>query len=458
MRNISSIVLLALFVVPFISNAQSVSSLQAQTQALLQQVAQLQAQSGSATTINSSACPNIGRTLRLGSSGSDVTRLQQFLARDTSVYPEGTASGYYGTLTQSAVSRWQSKYNIVSAGSPSTTGWGVVGPRTAAAIALLCSTGSTAGSVQNNTSPTVGGVIQVTPISGSAPLQVSIQATLNTTASCVGATYLLNYGDGSQTIAIPVASGTCQPVSQSFGHTYSYGGTYQITLTAGAHQTNATITVAGLPSPAQQAASGIPADSIKASITSGAAPLAVVFTGTVSSYSAYGCTGTCTETLNFGDGAVGLIQLPASSGAGATWQSYVINHTYTSAGTYVAQLQSATGAAIASPISISATGPVVATPATSTTPTGGSYGIITITPNVGGNPLAVGAFVALPSCAAYQINWGDASPISTQTAACTSGGSTMTVNHTYATAGSYTVRLNDGTGVVQASSGVSISN
>jgi len=533
------------------TSGSSASSLQAQAQALLQQISQLQVQlaggGGSSTTvINSSNCPNIGRTLKLGSSGSDVSRLQIFLAQDPSVYPQGTVSGYYGALTQAAVSRWQVKYNIVSSGSPATTGWGVVGPRTAAAIALLCSTGSTTGSstgtgttVSTPTAPTVGGTIQVTPISGNAPLTVSVQATLNTVASCTSATYVLNFGDGTQSTAIPVAQNTCQPITQNFTHTYQYGGTYTIVLAAGTHQTTALVTVNGPLSPSAAAASGIPADSLSASITSGAAPLTVAFTGTVSSLSSFACSGTCTDTINFGDGTIGLVQIPTTSG---TWQSYVISHTYATAGTYQVQLKSATGAADGSPITITVTAPasfsatptsgtaalnvsfngnnisagttnqinfgdgttgnfplatscssgslcsgtvnhtytsagtytatltsngtsvgtvtitVAAPSADSNSTSSGSYGIITLTPKVGGNPLAVAAQIALPSCASYQINWGDSSSVSTQTAACTTGGTTVTVNHTYAGNGTYTISLNDGSGSAKSSASISISN
>lgn len=50
------------------------------------------------------------RNLRYGMSGSDVMALQQFLARDTSLYSEGAVSGYFGQLTKSAVIRFQNRY------------------------------------------------------------------------------------------------------------------------------------------------------------------------------------------------------------------------------------------------------------------------------------------------------------------------------------------------------------
>src|SRR3989338_5129241 len=126
--------LCALLVVPAVSSAQSASAIQTQIQTLLQQIALLQTQLGGIptstalpTTTSSAACPLIGRVLKRVSSGEDVKRLQQFLARDPSVYPEANASGFYGALTEAAVKRWQTKFNIVSSGTGATTGFGVAG-------------------------------------------------------------------------------------------------------------------------------------------------------------------------------------------------------------------------------------------------------------------------------------------------------------------------------------------
>lgn len=69
-----------------------------------------------------------------GSRSLQVTPLQQYLARDPALYPEGTVSGYFGTLTEKAVQRFQKKYGIASSGTPSTTGYGAVGPKTRAKL------------------------------------------------------------------------------------------------------------------------------------------------------------------------------------------------------------------------------------------------------------------------------------------------------------------------------------
>jgi len=71
-----------------------------------------------------------------GSTGAQVTALQTFLAADTSIYPEGLVTGYYGDLTIAAVQRFQCKYGVVCQGTPTSTGYGLVGPATLAKIEI----------------------------------------------------------------------------------------------------------------------------------------------------------------------------------------------------------------------------------------------------------------------------------------------------------------------------------
>ncbi|HVM73652.1 MAG TPA: DUF4214 domain-containing protein [Candidatus Paceibacterota bacterium] len=408
------------------------------------------------TAISPSLCPDISRTLKLGSTGPDVSQLQEFLAQNPIIYPEGLVTGYYGTLTQAAVERWQAINNIVSSGSPTTTGWGVVGPHTRAAIARSCSTGSTTVSSSVSTTPVppmVGSTIQVTPISGSAPLTVTVEATLNTVSSCGAATYLLNFGDGTQPTVIPIAQNTCQSVTQTVTHTYQDAGTYTVVLSSGNYQAITAVTVNGTSSPNQTATSSIPADSLFASITSGTAPLTVVFIGTVSSPSSSACSGACDDTINFGDGAIGLVQIPTTP---STWQSYLISHTYSTSGTYKTQLDSTTGAADGLPVSISvqsveatSTNPIIAT-TTSTTPwwTGTSGSVVS--PTSGAAPLTVVTqFETGPACSeGYQISWGDGSAPTTQTYTppstgynCAAMGEVQKLTHTYAAAGTSTITV-----------------
>lgn len=68
----------------------------------------------------------LSRQLQLGMSGSDVSTLQVFLAKDSTIYPQGIISGYFGSLTKSAVSNFQARNGIANIGR--------VGPATLAAI------------------------------------------------------------------------------------------------------------------------------------------------------------------------------------------------------------------------------------------------------------------------------------------------------------------------------------
>jgi peptidoglycan hydrolase-like protein with peptidoglycan-binding domain len=106
-------------------------------------------------TISASAqsgiiCPAFARTLARGSSGTDVANLQGFLAQNPLIYPEASVTAYFGMLTQDAVQRWQSAYHIVSSGTPASTGYGVVGPHTAAAITASCANNTDASTNQSS--------------------------------------------------------------------------------------------------------------------------------------------------------------------------------------------------------------------------------------------------------------------------------------------------------------------
>ena len=74
----------------------------------------------------------ITRQLTYGMTAQDVKTLQTWLSLDKEVYPEGITSGFFGPLTLQAVQRFQLKYHVVD--SPSSQGYGVVGPATRAEL------------------------------------------------------------------------------------------------------------------------------------------------------------------------------------------------------------------------------------------------------------------------------------------------------------------------------------
>ena len=131
------------------SSAATVEALQKQVQLLLNQMASLQKEisslkSGAAAPTTSTAIPPatvsapssevedeteieeaeiefisppiLTRSLFRGSRGEDVRQLQEFLAQDSDIYPEGIITGYYGVGTEAAVKKWQAKNGIPAVG------------------------------------------------------------------------------------------------------------------------------------------------------------------------------------------------------------------------------------------------------------------------------------------------------------------------------------------------------
>lgn len=71
--------------------------------------------------------------LDVGDTGSEVTKLQTYLANDSTLYPERLVTGYYGNLTAQAVSRFQTRHGLPAVGR--------VGPMTLAKLNELSGTG-----------------------------------------------------------------------------------------------------------------------------------------------------------------------------------------------------------------------------------------------------------------------------------------------------------------------------
>lgn len=131
---IFSVIILVLAISnPLSASAQttSASSLSALLQALQQQIETLKAQIEVLRQAQSQAriaAQDVSETLKLvrglkeGMSGEDVKLLQETLAANPEIYPEGIISGYFGRLTAQAVKRFQKKFDIEQVGQ--------VGPKT----------------------------------------------------------------------------------------------------------------------------------------------------------------------------------------------------------------------------------------------------------------------------------------------------------------------------------------
>jgi hypothetical protein len=88
---------------------------------------------GQAGQVNVTGAPKFKFTKALsrGLSGSEVTKLQQFLKNYPDLYPEGLVTGYFGPATERAIKRFQEKYGIAKSG---VAGYGMVGPKTRAKL------------------------------------------------------------------------------------------------------------------------------------------------------------------------------------------------------------------------------------------------------------------------------------------------------------------------------------
>lgn len=101
--------------------------------------------------------------LTYGDRNAQVLVLQKFLA-SIDLLDEENTSGYFGPLTRAAVQKFQVNNSIVSSGTPETTGYGLVGPKTAQAINTMCgysneqvaAATATASSVSSATNTTTG--------------------------------------------------------------------------------------------------------------------------------------------------------------------------------------------------------------------------------------------------------------------------------------------------------------
>ena len=467
---------------PFVTHAQTIAELQAQVTALLARLSALQAElagtttppptTTTTTTTGSTYLPSgsvltgglsLTRDIGRDSSGADVTQLQQFLARDVTIYPSGQATGFFGPLTEAAVQRFQIACGLLSTGDYNTTGYGRVGPRTRAALLNGCGSAPSTG--------IVGGLINVTPTTGSAPFTTQISATVNTTNACDYGSYLLDFGDGSAPISLVVPAGRCSALQQVIAHTYTTPGAYTISLRVGTHKATTNVAVTGGTSPSgstggtstgysacivnggvltgtsprkcsiggityTEVITSATGDYVSANITSGSVPFDVTFTTRVNSNNS--CTGG-EYTLDFGDGQRASVPYPISCAS----QTSTVTHRYATVGTYNARLYSVPSANVSA-----------ATPVASTVITAGTSSSVdpqlTITPAYQGVFSRVRAtFTLANACTAFTLNWGDNStPASrAQGSGCSGTTDQQTLTHDYpssASSANYTISLTYG--------------
>lgn len=137
------------------------------------------------------------RQLEVGSRGADVSSLQSFLASDSSIYPSGLVTGYFGTLTKGGVMRFQSRNGISMVGR--------VGPITLAAINAQMGNGS------SNNSPFVEAAPGFTGLSAVSVNGLSAQVTVSTNIPTRATLYY------SQSPVIAFETLTTSPITVTVG-------------------------------------------------------------------------------------------------------------------------------------------------------------------------------------------------------------------------------------------------
>ncbi len=380
-------------------------------------------------------CDVLNRNLSRGVHGDDVVSLQEFL--QSGGYFNGSATGYFGPATASAVARWQSAEGISAIGS--------FGPMSRERMRIWCLSGQGSG----NTS---SGSLSATPQSGTAPLTVNFTANVtlaNPQLVADAGDYKIVFGDGSeQVLSCTSGTGTCHG-PHTLSHTYHANGSYTATLVHygyfGPPQPNGgfpqqtvgkvTITVGT-----------IGEGHFSASPQSGNAPLFVEF--------AYQPTEDGGQYyIEFGDGVaqkmdfrqIYCITTPCIS-------PHVASHTYASAGTYnatvsryIACLYSNPRCLIAQPPPLAQLQIVVGGQSSGNRPPviSGFSGPTMLTLNEQGT-WTIQASDPENGSLTYAILWGDewfANDMYPRSSAASSIVQSSTFTHSYSRAGTYTVNI-----------------
>ncbi len=361
--------------------------------------------------------------------------------------------------------------SLLFAAAPKAQAAGLTSTQISAILSLLQSFGTDQSTISNVNAALNGGTvtggtvvppkpteanIYGTPSSGAAPLTVKFSTSLPSTFY---APYI-NFGDGS-TGTMSRVPDSCSGSSTSscmeyytISHTYAAAGTYVVrgnagyvcTAPAGAVCTSALLAING---PTINVNSGTTTTqaSIYGTPTSGAAPLSVFFSTSLS-------RDLVAPRISFGDGTSETMTWrpsTCSTSSAVCLQGYSVSHTYTAGGSYKVTGSTSpipspcpAGAACMAPLPVSLTGPTINVVGSSTQPT------LSAIPASGTAPLTVTFKGSMPGTS-YTLNYGDGSaPVVYAVAIdclpgtydCAAGFvSQVYQTHTYKTAGTYTATL-----------------
>jgi len=123
LKHIKHVIIASAFVgvlfLPTPTNAQATdtASLLAQLEALMGQIQELQAQLATLRGEVQEVHEELRDNLREGMTDEDIEKIQELLATDSDIYPEGLVTGYFGPLTRAALERFQARHNLRRTGA-----------------------------------------------------------------------------------------------------------------------------------------------------------------------------------------------------------------------------------------------------------------------------------------------------------------------------------------------------
>lgn len=94
-------------------NSEQLASMLATIQSLMAQIEDLQTK---LNKIRNEIRTVIRDGIREGMTGDDIRQIQELLATDPEIYPEGYTTGYFGSLTKGALKRFQDKFGLEATG------------------------------------------------------------------------------------------------------------------------------------------------------------------------------------------------------------------------------------------------------------------------------------------------------------------------------------------------------
>ncbi len=400
-KQIISIVLAVALMSPVGASAATLSELNIQVAELLAKVFNLKAQ---LSRINTSApapvvaqpsdlsCLILDRYLAFGDKGYDVTSLQLFLARNSFIYPEALITGNFGAATQRAVQRFQVSQGIIAYGTPFTTGYGVVGPKTRSKMQQSCPVAIVPATATSTVSDVLVTPIQASVIAGGTPFNSKIHFTLSD--KCVS--FYLDWGDGTAPLNHDARDTSCngKPNEVSVNHVYPRSGVYTVVLRAGKDTANGQLKLV-LPTVSYKAiVAGGSLQPFSLSTIEGPAPLSVTANFTLTHPA---CT---SYSIDWGDTKMDEFEVNAYT-CSENIISRRIAHVYDEPGTYDLTFKKGQGSLDNLPVTeewLVTVGELAK-----------GKTVVELTDTSGRPPLTVKVSLSSANghCTSYDINWGD---------------------------------------------------